>query len=136
MNKTFFRMCAMMLPVAALAGCNSTGSDKEKIIEKPDIKVVDGRLTPEVLEAFGRISEAVPSPDGKKVIFTLTYSDIEENRGNAEVYVMNADGSDTKRLTKTAGSESNIRWIENGEKIVFLRQIGRASCRERGLCSV
>lgn len=114
-------MCAMMLPVAALAGCNSTGSDKEKIIEKPDIKVVDGRLTPEVLEAFGRISEAVPSPDGKKVIFTLTYSDIEENRGNAEVYVMNADGSDTKRLTKTAGSESNIRWIENGEKIVFLR---------------
>ena len=73
MNKTFFRMCAMMLPVAALAGCNSTGSDKEKIIEKPDIKVVDGRLTPEVLEAFGRISEAVPSPDGKKVIFTLTY---------------------------------------------------------------
>ena len=47
MNKTIFRMCAMMLPVAALAGCNSAGGDSEKIIEKPELKVVDGHLTPE-----------------------------------------------------------------------------------------
>ena len=54
---------------------------QKKIIEKPDIKVVDGRLTPEVLEAFGRISGSCSLSRWQKVIFTLTYSDIEENRG-------------------------------------------------------
>ena len=71
----------------------------EKIIEKPDIKVVDGRLTSEVLEAFGRISEAVPSRWQKGYFHPYLFG-YRRKPGNAEVYVMNADGSDTKRLTK------------------------------------
>ena len=105
-------MCAMLLPLA-MTGCGASGSD-EKIIEKPDVKIENGMLTPEVLEAFGRISEAVPSPDGSKIAYTLAYEDIEENRSNAEIYVMDADGNNPRRLTKTPKSE-----------------IGRASCRER-----
>ena len=83
-------MCAMLLPLA-LTGCGDKGTS-EKIIEKPDVKVVDGMMTPEVLESFGRIGDPQPSPDGSKIIFTLTYEDIEENKGNAEIYVMDADG--------------------------------------------
>lgn len=113
-------MCAMLLPVAAMTGCGSGGNDA-KIIEKPDVKVVDGKLTPEVLEAFGKVSAPVVSPDGKEMAFTITYDDIEENKGNAEIYLMNADGSDMRRVTKSAASESNIRWIDNGEKLAFLR---------------
>lgn len=108
-----------MLPLA-VTSCGG-GGNSEKVIEKPEIKVENGMLTPEVLESFGKVSEATPSPDGKKIMFTLTYEDIEENKGNSEIYVMNADGSDMKRLTKSAGSESNIRWIDNGNKIAFLR---------------
>lgn len=111
-------MCAMMLPLA-LTGCGDKTSD-EKIIEKPEVKVVDGMLTPEVLESFGRVSEVTPSPDGSKIIFTLTYEDIEENKGNAEVYSMDADGKNMKRLTKTAKSENNIRWFADGGKIAYL----------------
>lgn len=111
-------MCAMLLPLA-LTGCGDKGTS-EKIIEKPDVKVVNGMMTPEVLESFGRIGDPQPSPDGSKIIFTLTYEDIEENKGNAEIYVMDADGRNMKRLTKTAGSEGNIRWYANGEKIAFL----------------
>lgn len=104
-----------------IAGSCTDGLDKEgTIIEKPSVQVTDGKLTPEILEAFGRISEATVSPDGKKVAFTLTYESIEENRGNAEIYVMDIDGSNLTRLTKTAGSESNVRWIEGGEKLAFL----------------
>ncbi len=110
----------MLLPVAAMTGCGSGGNDA-KIIEKPDVKVVDGKLTPEVLEAFGKVSAPVVSPDGKEMAFTITYDDIEENKGNAEIYLMNADGSDMRRVTKSAASESNIRWIDNGEKLAFLR---------------
>lgn len=119
MNKITKGMCAALLPLV-LSGCGkSDGSTK--IIEKPDVKIENGMLTPEVLEAFGRITEQLPSPDGTKVVFTLTYEDIEENKGNSEIYIMEADGSDLKRLTKTAGSESNLQWIGNGERIAFLK---------------
>ncbi len=35
---------------------------------------------------------------------------------------MDADGSNMKRLTETSSSESNIRWIDNGNKIAYLRK--------------
>lgn len=112
-------MCAMLLPVA-LTACSDKSGDA-KIIDKPEIKVENGVLTPEILEAFGRVSGAVASPDGKCVAFTLTYEDIEENKGNSEIYLVNTDGSDLRRLTKTASSESNLQWLEEGKTIAFLR---------------
>ena len=117
MNKTQAAMAAMLIP-AILTGCKQ--SDSEKVIEKPQVEIQNGMLTPEVLEALGRIGEYAVSPDGKTVVFTLAYEDIQENRSNAEIYRMNIDGSDMKRLTTTAGSESNLQWIENGERIAFL----------------
>ena len=120
MKKNKFIMGALLLPL--LASCGGEDKQNEKIIEKPDVKVENGMLTPEILEAFGRISTALPSPDGSKIIFTLSYEDIEENKANAEIYIMNTDGSDMKRLTTTASSESNLQWIDNGNKIAFLRK--------------
>ncbi len=114
-------MATLLLPVA-LTGCQSGSSSSDKIIEKPDVNIVDGMLTPEVLEAFGRIGGPQVSPDGSTIIFTLTYEDIQENRGNAEIYSMDADGSNLKRLTTSAASESNLRWIEGGKKIAFIRK--------------
>lgn len=115
-------MGSILLPLA-LGGCqnNSTQSDN-KVIEKPNVQIVDGKMTPEVLEAFGRVSSPTPSPDGTKIIFTLAYESIEENRSNAEIYSMEADGSGMKRLTTTPSSESNLRWIDNGNKIAYLRK--------------
>lgn len=113
-------MGALLLP-ALLAGCKSgeTAGD-DKIIEKPEIKIENGMITPEVLEAFGRINEIVTSPDGKTIAFTLAYESIEENKANAEIYRMNVDGSEVKRLTTTAGSEGNLRWIDNGGNIAYI----------------
>ena len=100
--------------------CSTGSSDKSTVIEKSDVNIENGMLTPEVLEAFGRLSDMTPSPDGKQIAFCLTYESIEENKGNSEIYIMNSDGSDMKRLTKTPSSESNLQWIQNGERIAFL----------------
>ena len=122
MNKLKFAMGAMLLPVA-LSGCQSSGSQSDgSVIERPDIQITDGMFSPEVLEAFGRISDAHPSPDGSKIIFTLAYESIKENKSNAEIYSMDADGKNMVRLTTTASSESNLQWIDNGNKIAFLRK--------------
>ncbi len=110
-------MSALLLP-AALVGCRE--SSDEKVIEAPEVQIENGMLTPEVLEAFGRVSEPKVSPDGSKVAFTIAYEDIQENKGNAEIYIMNSDGTDMKRLTRTAGSEGNLQWIDEGKRIAFI----------------
>lgn len=118
MNKLKLLLSAIVLPLA-ITGCSDKSSG-DKIIEKPMVEIKDGMLTPEVLESFGRVSEIALSPDGKQIAFTLSYEDIEENRSNSEIYIINSDGSDMKRLTKTAASEYNIQWIEDGKRIAFL----------------
>ncbi|MDE6446814.1 MAG: peptidase S9, partial [Muribaculaceae bacterium] len=81
MNKFLIPMGIAFLP-ALLAGCQSKeGHDDDALIEKPEVKIENGMLTPEVLEAFGRIGEITPSPDGKIIAFTLTYESIEQNKG-------------------------------------------------------
>ena len=120
MKKINIAMSAMLLPLAMMS-CQKDKDNDDEIIERPDVKIENGMLTPEVLEAFGRISEAVPSPDGKEIAFTLAYESIEKNKSNAEIYKIGIDGGEPVRLTKSAGSESNIRWIEEGKKIAFLR---------------
>ena len=120
MKKTAYIMSALVFPL--LLSCEGEKKTDQKIIDKPAIEVKDGMFTPEVLEAFGRISQVTPSPDGSTLLFTLAYEDIEENRSNAEIYKINVDGTNLERMTRTASSESNIRWIDNGEKIAFLRK--------------
>jgi dipeptidyl aminopeptidase/acylaminoacyl peptidase len=116
MNKNKVIMSALLFS-SLLGGCKD---DKETVIEKPDVKITNRQMTPEVLEAFGKVSELQISPDAKKCLFTISYSSIEENASNAEVYTMDVDGSNLQRLTHSAKSESNVRWFANGEKIAFV----------------
>jgi hypothetical protein len=53
------------------------------------------------------------SPDGSKVVFT-SYRD-----GNAEIYVMNADGSKQTRLTNDAGEDEAASWNAAGTQLAF-----------------
>ena len=95
------------------------------LIGKSDIRIKDGRMTPEALCAMGRIGGMNVSPDGKKVVYTVAYYSVPENKSNREVFVMNADGSDNKQITKTGFAENEAVWIKGGTKIAFL-------CNESG----
>ena len=123
----------MMATSLLVASCNAgTGKDAEAsaagpVIGKSDIKIENGRMTPEALWAFGRIGGMSVSPDGKKVAYTVSYYSVAENKGNSEVYVMNADGSENRRITETPFSESNVAWIKGGSKIAFLCAEGGSS---------
>ncbi len=123
----------MMATSLLVASCNAgTGKDAESsaagpVIGKSDIKIENGRMTPEALWAFGRIGGMSVSPDGKKVAYTVSYYSVAENKGNSEVYVMNADGSENRRITETPFSESNVAWIKGGSKIAFLCAEGGSS---------
>lgn len=94
-------------------------SDKD-LIGRSDIRITDGRMTPEVLWAMGRIGGFNVSPDGKKIVYTVAYYSVPQDKSNREVFVMNADGSDNKQITFTPYSENEAVWIKGGTKIAFL----------------
>ena len=108
-----------MIMAAALCGCG--GSDaSEPIITKQDIKVENGHFTPEIMHQLGKVGDPQLSPDGSKILYGVTYTSIEQNKGNRELYLMNLDGSENVKLTNTAKSESNARWISDSQ-IVYMR---------------
>lgn len=81
------------------------------------------RLTPEKLWELGRVSLYDVSPDGKKILYGVTYYDIEENKGNRDIYSIRVDGGDrgsATQLTDLAGNESEAQYRPDGKKIGFL----------------
>ena len=61
--------------------------------------------------------EAVWSHDSSKLAF------ISERDGNKEIYVMNSDGLEARRLTNNDADETDIAWSPNGNRIVFVSEI-------------
>jgi len=61
-------------------------------------------------EASGGLSW---SPDGTKIAF------VTESDGKGEIYVINADGTDPKRLTETLAGNVQPAWSPDGTKIAF-----------------
>lgn len=129
MNKLTTAVSAIALSTL-VTGCQNGLNSEGKIIQKPDVQVVNGEMTPEILEAFGRINEAVASPDGSKIAFTLAYDDIATDKSNAEIYLVNTDGTGMRRLTRSAGSEANIRWIDGGKRIAFISDCAETKNRQ------
>jgi dipeptidyl aminopeptidase/acylaminoacyl peptidase len=114
---------ASLMALTLSTACNKADSDG-KIIEKSDVKIENGQFTPEVLEALGRVSEPQVSPDGKKVLYGVSYESVEQDKSNRELWVMDIDGKNAEQITKTASSEQNAVWIDGGKKIAFLYKDG------------
>lgn len=109
-------------------------SEEKGFIGKSEIMVEDGKMTPEVLLAFGRLSDPQVSPDGKKLLYGVSYNSIEENRSCRNLYISNMDGSDAHLATHSGKSISNARWSADGKKIAYLMggQIYIAKVRKDG----
>ena len=69
--------------------------------------------------ALGNVGAPVASPDGKKMLYGITYQSVSENRSNTDLYVGALDGSAPVRITRTPRSEGNAVWIDGGSRIAF-----------------
>ncbi|MCH8286841.1 PD40 domain-containing protein [candidate division KSB1 bacterium] len=60
------------------------------------------------------------SPDGTKIVFSSTRDDNNESETpNLEIYVMDADGSNIKRLTNSLRHDGSPSWSPDGSQIIF-----------------
>lgn len=115
-------MISSALMLGACSG-SGDGADDSAVIDKPDFKPENREYTIDALEALGRVSAPAVSPDGKKVLYGISYESVEQNKSNLDLYVMNPDGSDNQRLTRTAESENGYAWIDEGRKIAFMNPV-------------
>ena len=114
-----------------LASCGGTkdAGQNGTLIERSDIKIEGKRMTPEALWAMGRIGSVAVSPDEKQIAYSVAYYSVPENKSNNELFVMNADGSSNRQITRDSWQESQPVWIKDGKKIAFL-------CNESGSSQV
>ena len=123
MDRKRFTIISVMLlaaVVSALLYMTIKKEDSSKVnIGKSDIRIKDGRFTPEVLWSMGRIGSVTVSPDGSRIAYQVSYYSVEENASHTVIYVMDDDGGNVKLLTGTAASEHSPAWIDN-EHIAFL----------------
>jgi len=107
------------MAIAVVAASGSTLAEAP-IIGKHQPKIENGIMTPEVLWSFGRVGNVQISPNESKILYSVSYYSVPENKGNSELFTMNADGTDKKQITKTATRETAAKWIDKGERIAFL----------------
>ncbi len=111
---------SLILLSIVFSSCQQKGTKDEKIIGKKTLKLTSDLMTPEVLWSYGRLSDAQVSPDGKTVLYGVSYYSIPENKSNRELFTVSIDGKNKKQLTKTACSEYSAIWRPDGKKILYL----------------
>jgi dipeptidyl aminopeptidase/acylaminoacyl peptidase len=70
--------------------------------------------------AMDRLSDPQVSPDGKLVVFVLRKTDLEENKGLTDLWLVGTDGTSLRRLTSHKAADSNPRWEPDGKAILFI----------------
>ena len=105
---------------AALIFFSCTMKPQQGYIGPSDIQIPDGRMTPEVLLSLGRLSDPQLSPDGKTILYGVSYNSIAENRSCRNLFTLPVSGGDPTQLTMDGKSISNARWSPDGKYIYFI----------------
>ena len=74
------------------------------------LELIYGKPTP------GDVQTPAWSPDGRKLAF------VSQREGNAEIYVMNADGSGLRNLIRTPSDDLDPSWSPDGRAIAFVQK--------------
>jgi dipeptidyl aminopeptidase/acylaminoacyl peptidase len=67
-------------------------------------------LTPELLWKMKRISSGTLSPDGRYLLFSQRSFDLDKNKGNTDLFVINLTDNSITQLTNTTFSEFEAQW--------------------------
>jgi len=115
-------MIKSLIIAAAALTMSGSFAQAQTMIQKNNIQLSSDLMTPEALWAMGRLSGAAASPDGKQVVYQVSYYSVKENKSHTILYIQDINGKNKHQLTTDAKSESDAAWIEGGKKIAFIRE--------------
>lgn len=77
-------------------------------------------LTEEKIWEMGMVGAPAIHPTGKTAIYSIRYTNLSENKGQNDLYLVELATAKHSRLTETPGSESQYSWRPDGMRIGFL----------------
>ena len=112
---------ALAATALSIMSCNPKQETDGAYIGPADLRIEDGRMTPEVLLSLGRLSDPQLSPDGSKILYGVSYTSIADNRSCRNLFLCNPDGSGKVQLTRDGKSINGARWSSDGKSLLFLQ---------------
>ncbi|KAF0151626.1 MAG: peptidase S9 prolyl oligopeptidase [Ignavibacteria bacterium] len=76
-------------------------------------------ITIEDLWNMKRMGDYSLSPDGKLIAFAATSFNMETNKGNSDIWIMNSDGTNLRALKYSDAGESAPKFSPDGKKIAY-----------------
>ena len=73
------------------------------------------------------VSDPQISPNGKQVVYRRMGMSIMKDRKVGNLWIINIDGTDHRKLTSYDGNESSARWSPDGKRIVYRRSTDQGS---------
>jgi dipeptidyl aminopeptidase/acylaminoacyl peptidase len=130
--------------VVVLAGCQRRYSAPECTISRPapaaerggggegkgEAPFVARALAPAESHPFSvrdlldmvRVGDPAVSPDGSKVLYTLRTTDLDNNRGRKDIWLVGLDGTPPRQVTHGAENEDAPRWLPDGRGFLYLQK--------------
>ncbi|WP_380893157.1 S9 family peptidase [Sphingobacterium tabacisoli] len=118
MNKLSVLAAALLISVTTVAQ------------RKPEVKIDKSLITTKVQESFGkknmtamdlwelgRVSAEGLSPDGKTLLYGVSYYSLKDNKSEKDLYALAMDNKSVKQFTAEAGGESVLKIEANGDVI-------------------
>ncbi len=77
-------------------------------------------LTPEkIIYGFSLAGDPDISPDGKRIVYTLSKIDPETHKNKSNLWLCDIDGSNRRQLTQSGRNNGEPRWSPDGNSIAF-----------------
>jgi dipeptidyl aminopeptidase/acylaminoacyl peptidase len=86
-------------------------------------------ITVDDLWNMKRIGSYDISPNGKKIVFDLTTYDMDENKGQTDIWIINSDGSKAQKIVQSASSP---KFLNDGNGIYYSRDAQIFNCDLKG----
>ena len=99
---------AALLTATALASSLPTQAE-----ERP-------HLTPETMLTLARVGSSALSPDGKLVVYSVGFPNIQDNKIRTEFFTVTSSGTARTQITRDIPGLSSPRWIQGGRRISYL----------------
>ncbi|HEX5625140.1 MAG TPA: prolyl oligopeptidase family serine peptidase, partial [Saprospiraceae bacterium] len=75
-------------------------------------------MSPELLWSLGRVQGESISPDGKQVYYTVTRYDQESNKANTQLYALNLDTRESRKISQ-AGQYAGNACFDPGGNLIY-----------------